>query len=311
MLRFVESGLSDISMSRSTFDWGITVPWDSSHVIYVWIDALLNYPGTAVEGSEEYWPADIHLVGKDILRFHAVIWPAMLMAAGLPLPRRVFANGWLLVGGEKMSKTKLTGIPPQQITDHFGSDAYRYYFLREIAFGQDGSFSWESMAARYQSELADQLGNLASRLTSMVERYREGSLPAGELDAGLAEGLATAAATADAAIDRLDFQEALTSVMGFVRAVNGYVTEREPWKLAKDPANAQALDDVLYTTADALRAVAVLLNAFMPKACHLLWESLGAPGELADARIASVAADHLPAGTTVRKGPILFPRLET
>jgi methionyl-tRNA synthetase len=279
-------------------------------VIYVWIDALLNY-WTAVEGSAEYWPADVHLVGKDILRFHAVIWPAMLLAAGLPLPHKVFANGWLLVGGEKMSKTKLTGIPPQQITDHFGSDAYRYYFLREIAFGQDGSFSWESMSARYQSELADQLGNLASRLTSMVERYREGELPAGDVDPGLAEGLSAAVATADAAVDRLDFQEALTAIMGFVRTVNGYVTEREPWKLAKDPANAKALDDVLYTTADALRAVAVLLNPFMPKACHLLWESLGAPGELADARIASVTTDHLPPGTAVHKGPILFPRLDT
>ncbi len=204
VLRFVESGLSDISMSRSTFDWGITVPWDSSHVIYVWIDALLNY-WTAVEGNEEYWPADVHLVGKDILRFHAVIWPAMLMAAGLPLPKQVFANGWLLVGGEKMSKTKVNGISPQQITDHFGSDAFRYYFLREIAYGQDGSFSWESMSARYQSELADQLGNLASRLTSMVERYREGALPPGKLDAGLAEGLAAAAAAADAAMEPARF----------------------------------------------------------------------------------------------------------
>ncbi|HEX4016514.1 MAG TPA: class I tRNA ligase family protein, partial [Frankiaceae bacterium] len=285
-------------------------PWDSSHVIYVWIDALLNY-WTAVEGSEDYWPADVHLVGKDILRFHAVIWPAMLMAAGLPLPKLVFANGWLLVGGEKMSKTKVNGIPPQQITDHFGSDAYRYYFLREITYGQDGSFSWESMSARYQSELADQLGNLASRLTSMVERYREGSLPDGKLDSGLADGLAAAAAAADAAMDRLDFQAALVAIMGFVRTVNGYVTEREPWKLAKDSANAGALDDVLYSTADALRATAVLLNSFLPKACHMLWESLGAPGDLAEARIDSVTTDHLPAGATVRKGPILFPRLES
>ncbi len=309
VLRFVEGGLDDISMSRSTFDWGITVPWDSSHVIYVWIDALLNY-WTAVEGRAEYWPADIHLVGKDILRFHAVIWPAMLMAAGLPLPRKVFANGWLLVGGEKMSKTKLTGIPPQQITDHFGSDAYRYYFLRELAFGQDGSFSWESMGARYQSELADQLGNLASRLTSMVERYREGSLPASTLDAGLAAALEATVTTADAAIERLDFQLALTSIMGFVRMVNGYVTDKAPWKLAKDPDQAAALDEVLYSTADSLRAIAVLLVAFMPKACQLLWESLGAPGALADARIDAITSAHLPAGASVHKGPILYPRLD-
>ncbi len=309
VLRFVEGGLSDISMSRSTFDWGITVPWDSSHVIYVWIDALLNY-WTAVEGSEEYWPADVHLVGKDILRFHAVIWPAMLMAAGLPLPRKVFANGWLLVGGEKMSKTKLTGIPPQTITDHFGSDAYRYYFLRELAFGQDGSFSWESMGARYQSELADQYGNLASRLTSMVERYRDGVLPNGSLDARLASALDTAVSDADDAIDRLDFQSALTSIMSFVRTVNGYVTEREPWKLAKDPDQASALDEVLYSTADSLRAVAVLLASFMPKSSQLLWESLGVTEPLKDARIGDITTDHLPPGVTVKKGPILFPRLE-
>jgi methionyl-tRNA synthetase len=309
VLRFVEGGLDDVSMSRSTFDWGITVPWDSSHVIYVWIDALLNY-WTAVEGSEEYWPADVHLVGKDILRFHAVIWPAMLLAAGLPLPRKVFANGWLLVGGEKMSKTKLTGIPPQEITDHFGSDAYRYYFLRELAFGQDGSFSWESMSARYQSELADQLGNLASRLTSMVERYRDGILPAGTFDAGLAAGLAEATSVADAAIDRIDFQSALVAIMGFVRTVNGYVTERAPWQVAKDPDKAQELDDILYSTADSLRAMAVLLVSFMPKAMQLLWESLGAPGELSDARIVGVTTDHLPPGVKVHKGPILFPRLD-
>jgi methionyl-tRNA synthetase len=308
VLRFVEGGLQDISMSRSTFDWGISVPWDPGHVIYVWIEALLNY-WTAVEGSPEYWPADVHLVGKDILRFHAVIWPAMLMAAGLPLPKLVFANGWLLVGGEKMSKTKLTGIPPQRITDHFGSDAYRYYFLRELQFGQDGSFSWESMAARYQSELGDQLGNLASRLTSMVGRYRDGVLPDAPLDEAVAADLATARDNAEAAIDRLDFQAAIAAIMTFVRTVNGYVTEREPWKVAKDPERASELDAILFTTADALRAMAVLLNPVIPKACAKLWDQLGAPGELADARVQKVADEHLPAGSKVVKGDLLFPRI--
>jgi len=313
VLRFVEGGLQDISMSRSTFDWGITVPWDPSHVIYVWIDALLNY-WTAVDGSGEYWPADVHLVGKDILRFHAVIWPAMLLAAGLPLPRLVFANGWLLVGGEKMSKTKLTGIPPQQITDHFGSDAYRYYFLRELTFGADGSFSWESMAARYSSELADQFGNLASRLTSMVERYRDGVLPEGKLDDAVATAMRTAVDEAEAAIDAIDFQAAIAAVMSFVRVVNGYVTEQAPWKVAKaadqDPTRSAELDDILYTTADALRATAVLLNPVMPKACVTLWASLGAPAPLAEARVQDAAADHLPAGAKVTKSEPLFPRLE-
>ena len=279
-------------------------------MIYVWIDALLNY-WTAVEGSEEYWPADVHLVGKDILRFHAVIWPAMLMAAGLPLPRKVFANGWLLVGGEKMSKTKLTGIPPQQITDHFGSDAYRYYFLREIAFGQDGSFSWESMGARYQSELADQLGNLASRLTSMVERYRDGVLPAGELDAGLADGLDSGGRRRPTP-PSTGWTSRRRSRRSWASSARSTATSpsasRGSWpRIRRTPT---ALDDVLYSTADALRAVAVLLNSFMPKACHLLWESLGAPGR---ARRRAHRDGRRPTtsrpGVTVRKGPILFPRL--
>src|SRR5664279_4925503 len=317
VLRFVEGGLSDISMSRSTFDWGITVPWDSSHVIYVWIDALLNY-WTAVEGSQEYWPADVHLVGKDILRFHAVIWPAMLMAAGLPLPRKVFANGWLLVGGEKMSKTKLTGIPPQEITDNFGSDAYRYYFLRELSFGQDGSFSWESMAQRYTSELANDFGNLASRVAAMVVRYRDGVLPDGGdqsigEEGALASALSAVAVRADKLFCALDFQGALTAVFDFVKQVNGYVTERAPWVLAKAGDDA-ALDRVLYASAESLRAMAVLLNAVMPRACAKLWASLGAEpalGPLADQRIDSVARwGQLPAEARVTRGEVLFPRLE-
>jgi methionyl-tRNA synthetase len=319
VVKFVSGGLQDLSMSRSTFDWGITVPWDTSHVIYVWIDALLNYVTAAGYGADEkrfaeLWPVDVHLVGKDILRFHAVIWPAMLMAAGLPLPKKVFANGWLLVGGEKMSKTKLTGIPPQQITDHFGSDAYRYYFLREIAFGQDGSFSWESMSARYTSELANDFGNLASRLTSMVERYRDGALPAPTDEPELAAGLRKAVDAADDRIRALDFQAGLAAIFDFCKQVNGYVTTSEPWNLAKDPERAADLDRVLYATADSLRALAVLLNPVMPKACAILWNSLGAEatlGPLADQRVQDSGAwGVLPAGAPVRKSAVLFPRLE-
>jgi methionyl-tRNA synthetase len=315
VVSFVRGGLQDISMSRSSFDWGIKVPWDDKHVIYVWIDALQNYldaTGWPEPGWEEKWPADVHLVGKDILRFHAVIWPAMLMAAGLPLPRKVFANGWLLVGGEKMSKTKLTGIAPSVITDVFGSDAYRYYFLRAIPFGQDGSFSWEDMHARYKSELADQLGNLASRLLAMVEKYREGLLPDVLPEPALEAALATAAVEADERICALDFQGGINAVMGFVRVVNNYVTENEPWQLAKDPARSGDLDRVLYATADSLRAVAVLLNAVMPKACASLWSALGAEGDLAAQRISDVARwGHLSGGTKVVKGESLFPRIET
>jgi methionyl-tRNA synthetase len=310
VLSFVKGGLQDISMSRSSFDWGIKVPWDGKHVIYVWIDALQNYlnaTGWPDEGWEETWPADVHLVGKDILRFHAVIWPAMLMAAGLPLPRKVFANGWLLVGGEKMSKTKLTGIAPHVITDVFGSDAYRYYFLRAIPFGQDGSFSWEDMHARYKAELADQYGNLASRVTSMVERYRSGVLPE---PCGPVFVTPERVATIDAKVCALDFQGALLDVFEIVRDVNGLITDRKPWELAKAGEDA-ALDEVLYSAADALRGVAVLLNAFMPKTSATLWASLGAPESLAAQRIQDVATARLPGGVTVAKSEPLFPRIET
>lgn len=323
VVSFVAGGLADISMSRSSFDWGIPVPWDPTQVIYVWLDALLNYVTAAgwAEDPERFallWPADVHLVGKDILRFHAVIWPAMLMAAGLPLPRRVFANGWLLVGGEKMGKTNATGVAPAVVIEHVGSDALRYYFLREIAFGADGSFSWESLTARYTSELADDFGNLASRVTSMVERYRGGVLPGpgdlGPPETELAGVLERAAGAADAAIDRLDFQGALAEAMSFVRAANVYVTVQAPWVLARDPALAGRLDAVLATAADALRAAAVLLSPVLPRACASLWEQLGADtalGSLTDQRMGAVAPlGQLPAGVRVRKGDLLFPRLD-
>jgi methionyl-tRNA synthetase len=236
------------------------------------------------------------------------------MAAELPLPAKVFAHGWLLVGGEKMSKSKLTGIPPQRITDHFGSDAYRYYFMREIAFGQDGSFSWESMAARYQSELADQFGNLASRITSMVERYRGGELPAPVDEPVLSSALASATHTADEAMRALDFQGGLAAIFDFIRVVNGYVTEQEPWQLAKDEARAADLDRVLYATAESLRACAVLLNPVTPKACARLWSMLGAEaqlGALAAQQVQDTARwGQLPAGARLAKGDPMFPRLE-
>ena len=327
VMSFLRGGLQDLSISRSTFDWGIPVPWDPSQVVYVWFDALLNYatavglgdePGTP--GAEQFastWPADVHLVGKDILRFHAVIWPAMLMAAELPLPRCVFAHGWLLVGGEKMSKSKLTGIAPSQIIDHFGSDAFRYYFLRAISFGQDGSFSWEDMSARYTSELANGLGNLASRATAMVGKYCGGVLPAaGELteaDAVLVDGLARAAAAADEAYLRLDFAAGLGAVKEYVDAVNLYVTEQAPWVLAKDEADAERLHTVLAVMCEALRGIAVLHHAVMPKATASLWQQLGAAeslGPLGEQRVQDAGRwGQLPAGAVVTKGDSLFPRL--
>jgi len=325
VLSFLEGGVSDLSISRSTFDWGIPVPWDTKQVVYVWFDALLNY-ATAVgltdapdsAGGKKFaqtWPADVHLVGKDILRFHAVIWPAMLMAAGLAVPKKVFAHGWLLVGGEKMSKSKLTGIAPSDITDHFGVDAFRYYFLRAIPFGSDGSFSWEDMSARYTSELANDFGNLASRLAAMIEKYCDGILPQVAHDNGLEEALSNAAAKADQAMCALDFQGGINAIMDFCKRVNGYVTEKEPWILAKDPANKVVLEEVLYNTAESLRALAVLLNSVMPATCEILWQSLGAQdalGSLGAQNISSVASwGQLPAGARVTKTPVLFPRLES
>ena len=324
VVSFLEGGVRDLSISRSTFDWGVPVPWDTDQVVYVWFDALLNY-ATAVgltddadsEGGKKFaqtWPADVHLVGKDILRFHAVIWPAMLMAAGLAVPKKVFAHGWLLVGGEKMSKSKLTGIAPADITDHFGVDAFRYYFLRAIPFGSDGSFSWEDMSARYTSELANDFGNLASRLAAMVEKYCGGVLPAVAEDAELSASLKKTVATADTAMQALDFQGGINAIMDFCKQVNGFVTIKEPWILAKDPANQKTLEDVLYNTAESLRALAVLLHPIMPATTEILWESLGAKanlGEIGSQKIDAVSQwGQLPPGATVTKTPVLFPRLE-
>ncbi|MDT0142094.1 methionine--tRNA ligase [Microbacterium sp. PRC9] len=322
VVSFVKNGLKDLSISRSAFDWGIPLPWDESHVIYVWVDALLNY-ATAIgygEDPEEFarrWPA-YHIVGKDILRFHAVIWPAMLMAAGLEVPRGVFAHGWLLVGGEKMSKSKLTGIAPTEITDVFGSDAYRFYFLSAIAFGQDGSFSWEDLSARYQAELANGFGNLASRTTAMIERYYEGVVPpAGaytDADLHIQKTVADAAAHADAAIERFRIDEAIHAIWTIVDALNLYITENEPWALAKDDAQRERLGTVLYTAAEGLRALAVLLSPVMPVSTEKLWIALGAAesiGRLEDQPIREAGTwGVLKPGSSVNGLAPLFPRVE-
>jgi methionyl-tRNA synthetase len=325
VIAFLEGGVSDLSISRSSFNWGIPVPWDTDQVVYVWFDALLNY-ATAVgltdapdsTGGKKFaatWPADVHLVGKDILRFHAVIWPAMLMAAGVAIPKKVFAHGWLLVGGEKMSKSKLTGIAPSDITDHFGVDAFRYYFLRAIPFGSDGSFSWEDMSARYTSELANDFGNLASRLAAMIEKYCDGRVPAVAQEKNLAQALSATVVQVDEAMVALDFQGGINAAMDFCKRVNGYVTEKEPWILAKDPANKKELEEVLYNTAESIRALAVLLHPVMPHTTEILWDSLGVKeslGAIGAQKISEISRwGQLPAGSTVTKTPVLFPRLET
>jgi methionyl-tRNA synthetase len=322
VIAFLEGGVSDLSISRSSFSWGIPVPWDTQQVVYVWFDALLNY-ATAVglgdesgtPGADDFakkWPADVHLVGKDILRFHAVIWPAMLMAAHLPVPKKVFAHGWLLVGGEKMSKSKLTGIAPADITDFFGVDAFRYYFLRAIPFGTDGSFSWEDMVARYTSELANDFGNLASRAIAMIEKYCDGHIPDVAQEPELAKAAALATKTADEKIAALDFQGGILAILEFCKSVNGYVTEKAPWVLAKDPANKSELDRVLYATCESLRILAVLFHPVMPETSQKLWSALGGTslGELSEQRIDDVARwGQLPAGAKTSRGEVLFPRL--
>ena len=323
VISFVSRELTDLSISRSKdkFDWGIDIPWDTDHVIYVWFDALLNYITAVGYGEDEaklnsLWPASVQVVGKDILRFHAVIWPAMLMAAGLKPAERVFAHGWLLVGGEKMSKSKLTGIAPNQITDVFGSDAFRYYFMKAIAFGQDGSFSWEDLSARYQAELANGFGNLASRVVAMVHRYFDGVIPEPvaitQADMAIQEIAAESVQRADAAMDDVAIQDALIAIWELVDALNSYLTEQEPWILAKDEANRDRLGTILYTSLEGLRTLAVALTPFIPKATAKLWASIGHElGDLESQPLLEAANwNQLVAGKKINELESLFPRVE-
>ena len=328
VIAFVQQGLEDLSISRTSFDWGIPIPWDDSHVTYVWFDALLNYVtaiGYGAEGAEaseqfaRRWPGN-HIVGKDILRFHAVIWPAMLIAAGVAVPEHVFAHGWLLVGGEKMSKSKLTGIAPNEITDTFGSDAFRYYFMRAVSFGHDGSFSWEDLAARYQAELANGFGNLASRVLAMNAKYFGGVVPATVETAIAAEDRAISAlaasvtAVADERIERFAIHEAIAEIWKLVDALNGYVQEQQPWALAKDEAQADRLATVLATATEGLRALAELLHPVIPVAASKLWAALGAEealGALGSQPLRSAGEwGRLPAGAQQHSLDVLFPRIE-
>jgi methionyl-tRNA synthetase len=319
VVAFVKGGLQDFSMSRTSFDWGVPIPWDPKHVVYVWVDALFNYITATGFGVDEQrfrsiWPADVHMMSKDILRFHAVFWPAMLLSAGLLVPRSVFVHGYLLVGGEKMSKTRLTGIHPFQLTDHFGVDAYRYYFLREVPFGQDGSFSWESMAARYNAELANGLGNLASRILAMAGSYFGGVVP--EPSSREGSGRLREAATAlvgrfPAHMEAFQLSEAVGALDAFVRAANRYLVEVAPWNLAKDEGRRQDLADSLYASLEALRLIAVFASPVMPGASARLWAQLGIAEQLSAQYLPRAAQwGLLEPGTRTSKGEALFPRLD-
>ena len=320
VLSTIRGGLKDFSVSRTSFDWGVRLPWDERHICYVWFDALTNYITAAGYADDpqrfaRVWPANIHLMAKDILRFHAIYWPAMLMAAGVEPARQVWVHGYLLVGGEKMSKTKLTGIHPFQLTDHFGTDSYRYYFMREISFGQDGSFSWESMTERHNADLANGLGNLASRVLAMLGSYFEGSVPEPVVDGAEAD-LPTVVADVVCRYDEhmlaVQLQQGLAAVWEIVARANHYLVEKEPWKLAKDDSKRGEVASVLYASAEVLRILAILIRPVMPGAAERLWEQLGVELPLASQQVpGAVAWGGLAPGTKTTKGAALFPRLES
>jgi methionyl-tRNA synthetase len=304
---FIKQGLNDVSLSRARLSWGVNVPWDESQVFYVWFDALLNYYTALSYAREEdvterYWPASLHIIGKDILKFHAVIWPALLMAAELPVPDRLYIHGYLLQGEHKMSKSLGNVIDPFQVIDVYGTDALRYYLFAAVGFGQDGNVSPEDFEQRYTSELANEFGNLASRSLAMVNRYRDGEIPQAEIDPALG---APATNGVVERFDTADLTGALADIWALVRRLNGYVQEREPWQLSKDPEKSDELDTVLYTLAEGLRVAAVLALPFMPEACGKLLEALGADDALDTASIGAV-----PGGRKIGELAPLFPRVE-
>jgi methionyl-tRNA synthetase len=311
-LSFIKGGLRDVSLSRARLKWGVPVPWDQSQVIYVWIDALLNYytalsyarPGEDL--TEKFWPADVHLIGKDILKFHAVIWPALLMAADIEVPQKVAIHGFLLLGEHKMSKSLGNVIEPFQVADLYGEDALRFYVLREVSFGSDGEVSAEGFETRYNTELANELGNLASRTLAMIERYRDGLVPTAEPHAELGSQFEGLVEAVRARIDEVELTAALDEIWRRVKLLNRYVQDEEPWKLAKDDAEAAHLDQVLYALAEGLRVVSVLLHAFMPSKAEQLLAALGRTDlSLDDARFGAV-----PGGAQVGELGQLFPRVE-
>ncbi|MCB0882148.1 MAG: methionine--tRNA ligase [Thermoleophilia bacterium] len=310
--RMIELGLEDLSISRSQISWGVPIPWDPEQVVYVWVDALFNYwtALTYAPGApERFWPPDLHVLGKDILKFHAVIWPALLMSAGIELPRRMTIHGYVLKGGEKMSKTTGNIVDPFPFIDRYGLDPLRYYLTREIRFGEDGTFSAEGFDARYHAELANEYGNLLNRTVTMIGRYREGVVPPDRgRDAELAAEIDDTVAKVVTAFDAVDPTRAADEIWVLVRRLNRLVEERAPWKLAKDDAAAEDLDQVLFSLAAGLRAVSVLLWPIMPERCGA---ALAALGQHADGPPLAAAAFAQPlAGTAVAPCPPLFPRIE-
>ncbi|HEX8984251.1 MAG TPA: methionine--tRNA ligase [Bryobacteraceae bacterium] len=307
VIAFVKQGLNDLSITRSNIKWGIPVAGEAPHVFYVWFDALSTYM-SAVDG-EDLWPADLHLIGKEIVRFHAIYWPAFLMAAELALPKRIFAHGWLLFEESKMSKSRGNIVRPEPIRRVMGADALRYFLLREVVFGQDGSFSYDALVGRYNSDLANGLGNLASRTLTMIRQYSEGAAPAGEADPAIAAQAAETIAAFVSSFEKFEFSKGLEVLWALLSATDKYIVDQAPWTLVKKGELAR-LNATLYTAAEVVRIASVLLAPVLPEATAKIWAQLGMQTPIASARVDQLAWGQLPQGQKIGDVAPVFPRID-
>jgi methionyl-tRNA synthetase len=309
-ISFVRQGLNDLSITRTNIKWGIPVVGEAPHVFYVWFDALTAYK-TAVE-KEGLWPADLHLIGKEIVRFHAVYWPAFLMAAGYELPKRVFAHGWLLFENDKMSKSRGNIVRSEPIREVMGADALRYFLLREVVFGQDGSFSYDALIGRYNSDLANGLGNLASRTLTMIHQYRQGAVPSSAGGSAIAALADETIGATQSAFDRFEYSKGLETVWALISAVDKFIVEHAPWKLARqtDEESRARLDNTLYTSAEALRIAAALLYPVLPESTPKIWSQLGMGEPIESVRFDGLRWGGLAAGQKIGEVAAVFPRIE-